>query len=408
MLKRLIGDELDEFLATGLGGKGVPGFIGDTLRGFAGCGDPDKGCLWMRCEKCGRAERVAFRCKMRGVCGSCAARVAHDVSFDLVHRVLPREGYRHLVLSWPFGVANLLAFNGDELKGVERVATAVLAEWLTKGKAGRKTGGILVRHRFGSNLNLLLHCHVLLLDGYYELRDDGELVFVDAPMPGRADLDQLARRMYRRVARYLKRRGIALADDDKSESADVDVEQPRRGWAARRHSLHVYCSHRVRDREELAGLIRYMLRCGVDERRFRKLDDGRYAYRLDKPGAGGALEEVLTGCQVLERIATLIPARGQLTRRYFGVLGSGARWRKRVMPTGTPTRPKPARDGAARTTTRTDWAELLKRVYGLDALLCRRCGVLMKLERIEERAEAPRALKTQAARWGPVSNTEEQ
>jgi len=108
-------------------------------------------------------------------------------------------------------------------------------------------------------------------------------------------------------------------------------------------------------------------------------------YRFKRPWRDGSRAVVLEPLAFVERLAALIPPprRHQLT--YHGVLAPAARLRERVVPqpeAGEPVRAgtggvvqrpgKPSnRRGRARYRT---WAELLRRVFRLDACICPRCG----------------------------------
>ena len=96
--------------------------------------------------------------------------------------------------------------------------------------------------------------------------------------------------------------------------------------------------------------------------------------RLKKPDRRGNTVLVLAPHDLLARLCSLIPAPGHPTRKYFGVLAGGARNRKLVVPKPThrkrghahPQQPTP-------TASPVKWAELLRRVWGLDALECKKC-----------------------------------
>jgi hypothetical protein len=51
---------------------------------------------------------------------------------------------------------------------------------------------VLVRHRFGSPLNLHVHAQVLLLAGSCKENIDGTLCFVQARMPTQAEVERVA------------------------------------------------------------------------------------------------------------------------------------------------------------------------------------------------------------------------
>lgn len=132
---------------------------------------------------------------------------------------------------------------------------------------------------------------------------------------------------------------------------------------------YVFVSPAVKDRDELRKLCAYLLRCGINVNRLRELPDGRYGYQLSRKDRNGKQELVMTGEEVLQKIASLIPRARVPQRRYFGVLAAGSHVRKSVVPE------QPAKKGTAGLGhMRETWAALMMRVFAIDALKCPKCG----------------------------------
>jgi hypothetical protein len=147
--------------------------------------------------------------------------------------------------------------------------------------------------------------------------------------------------------------------------------------------------------------------------RLEAMVDGRLAYRLKTPWRDGTTHVVMERRELLERLAPLIPPPRAHQVRYHGVLAPCASGRDRVVPQGAreketarssqpPAQPDggsigaddgggdgervagaappdlraEASDSAAR---RFAWADLLKRVFEIDALRCPGCGGRMRL-----------------------------
>ena len=383
VLQRLIQKHMGGFLAEMKAeGHEVPAFIEETLRAFLDCGVLDKGCLHLKCLHCGHEEFVPYSCKLRGVCARCTRRVANDVSKRLTRLVLPEVAYRHWVVSYPFEVSKKVGYQPKLISAVERLLLKVLRAWAEARGGKCMTGGVLIRHRFGANLNLQLHCHIVMMDGCYTENEAGQLVFVPGGDIGQEELNQLGARLHRRMHGLLKRRGIAMGDANAPSESDK-TEQPANGMAARSQGLHLFVSQPMSEREKLEELFKYLLRCGVDASRLRELPDGRYAYRLSRKDAQGNRDLVLTGPKMLKRLASLIPTAKMPTRRYFGVLAAGAKWREDIVPwLGVLAKLRGGRGGIAqRGGTGLDWADLLKRVFGNDAFVCRVCKMRMTVVR---------------------------
>jgi len=91
-LHRTIREHLETFLAEERAkdpdGDGVPRFVADELRAYLTCGVLAHGFARFRCTGCATERLVAFSCKGRGVCSSCAGRRMTARAADLVDRVL--------------------------------------------------------------------------------------------------------------------------------------------------------------------------------------------------------------------------------------------------------------------------------------------------------------------------------
>ena len=102
---------------------------------------------------------------------------------------------------------------------------------------------------------------------------------------------------------------------------------------------------------------------------------------------------VLSLEQLLMRLCSLIPAPGTPMRTYFGVLAAGARWRRHVVPSPTHRRGTKHGDKPAPVQSPVKWAELLKRVWGIDALACPKCNARMTaMAVVEDPGEVARYL----------------
>jgi hypothetical protein len=165
--------------------------------------------------------------------------------------------------------------------------------------------------------------------------------------------------------------------------ADVDeqdVEQPRNGLVANVDGLNLYVGPRLDGKdprtagEGVPRLNQYsLLRGPLALSRLKQREDGLLTYRLKRPDRRGNTVLVLSPDPLLMRLASLIPAPGTPMRTSFGVLAAGSKLRRRVVP--RPTHRRGTQHGCAPAPTQSavKWAELLKRVWGVDALACPKC-----------------------------------
>jgi hypothetical protein len=161
-------------------------------------------------------------------------------------------------------------------------------------------------------------------------------------------------------------------------------------------SLHAAQSVAPEDREALERLLRYGLRAPFSQERLSLSPDGKVIYRLRRPWphAQGATHLFLEPLDFLRRLAALVSFPYSHQIRYHGVFAGRSRYRKLLPPlpprqgeADTEALPTPEKDvgvRAARESTealpspahrrRVPWAQLLRRVLHVDALLCPRCS----------------------------------
>jgi len=162
VLHRVVDAYLDAFLdaaAAGVEGVGLPAFIEQEFRDFLTCGVLAHGFARLRCGECAFERLVPFSCKGRGFCPSCGGRRMSESAARLVDHVLPHVPVRQWVLSLPYRLRYLLAWNHDLCRAVLGVYTrALLASQRRRarrcGLRDGHSGCVTVIQRFGGGLNL--------------------------------------------------------------------------------------------------------------------------------------------------------------------------------------------------------------------------------------------------------------
>jgi hypothetical protein len=263
------------------------------------------------------------------------------------------------------------------------------------------------------------------MDGVYHRDIAGQLVFAQTPAPTPEEMHTLASTMHRRLLGLMQRRGMLSQDDFSNEEKKLDalaacaqaalgqgkrerqgpalsvvaedeMERGRGGISASVNGMNVYASNVVdgKDRETLERLCSYLLRGPMAQERLKQRPDGMLTYRLKKPDRKGNTVLVLTPVELMMRLTSLIPAPGHPTRKYFGILAGGAKDRKNVVPQATHRKrghSHPDKIGPVQSPVK--WADLLKRIWGMDALECPKCGATMSAMAVmQDAAEIARYL----------------
>ncbi len=378
-----------------------------------------------------------------------------DGAAHFLDHVLPDVAYRQIVVSLPFEVRGLLAFRPPVLNAAVRLVNDTIMEWQRKrardavgtdlaGTGGDgpapRVGGVCVLQRAGGSLNVNPHIHLLVADGAWHPQPDGALEFRPTPPPTLAEVATLAERMADRLTTMLRRRGLTVRDDDEPARAAApdalgsciqialglgyrETDGPALKIAAGEPSLpasrkappwavvqgvnvHAGVEVPAGDRAALERLVRYLLRPPLSLKRLSLREDGVIAYRLQRPDGRGRTILLMTPVEFLSRLTAILPAPRLALRRQLGVFAPGSPDRRKVIPTKAPLKschprssgdvaePASATTPVAKLPTRVPWAELLRRVWDLDALRCERCGQRMEpIAIIQDLSEAERYLR---------------
>ena len=410
-------------------GTALPGYVEREFEDYLKCGRLEHCFLRVRCDRCHAEHLVAFSCKRRGFCPSCGARRMAESAALLVDEVFPEQPVRQWVLSVPYPLRFLFASRPAVMGQVLGIVYRCIATHLIK-KAGfsRKTaqaGAVTLIQRFGSALNLNIHFHMLFLDGAYVERPDGSLRFCWVKAPTSAEFTRLTQKtLALRIGRHLERQGLLERDAENSYLADDELEAgpmeqllgssityrialgPQQGrkvftlqtlpacdepfddgvGQVSGFSLHAGVAARADQRKKLERLCRYVSRPAVSEKRLSLTPNGNVRYQLKTPYRDGATHVIFEPLDFIVRLAVLVPKPRVNLTRFHGVFAPNSQYRARVTPA------KRGRGGAH--TTKGDkeedrtpaerraamnWAQRLKRVFGIDIETCPACGGAVRI-----------------------------
>ncbi len=131
----------------------------------------------------------------------------------LVDHVLPCVPVRQWVLSLPYRLRYLLAWNHDLCRAVLGVYVRALLAFQRRrarrdGIRDGRSGCLTVIQRFGGGLNLNVHFHTLVLDGVFTEGEDDTLHFQPTPSPTDEEIAVVLATIATRVRRLLRRHGL--------------------------------------------------------------------------------------------------------------------------------------------------------------------------------------------------------
>jgi len=425
VLHRVVRECLPSFLAEARErsehGFGLPRFVEEEFSRYIDCGVIARGFMRVRCGACGDEIFVGFSCKRRGVCPSCTSRRALDAAAHLVSAVLPVAPMRQWVLTVPKRVRWMLARRPHLVSRCLAIFLRALSTHQRQrasamGVNDGRSGFVTFVQRFSSALQMNIHFHVVVPDGVFTATDDGGgAAFHRLPNPSDDDVEKLLRVTAARIVRMLRKE---VDDDGKDADALAALEAaslqtkpassmsndpPKKRLSAflEGFSLHAATHIHENDRLGLERLCRYGARGAITLARLAELPDGRVSYHMKRPLPDGRTHLVLTGMELLRKLAPLIPPPRFHLQRFHGVLAPNAKLRPLVVPVPPPVSTVAIVEETifdtpvVKTTSspyRMDWAAALKKVWGFDVLACGRCGGRLRIVAFIEKPSVVKAI----------------
>jgi len=296
-----------------------------------------------------------------------------EVGSELVDRILPDVPFRQWVLSVPWDLSALAARKAQVLSALVRSLWRALHKELisVSKEEDAETGVVTFVQRFGSSLNLHTHLHVLAPDGVF-VRDGRGVRFVHVTVD-RAMVERVVERAKKSMLRWLGKKGY-LADRESAPTEEpnglgvcqqialqygqlVGLSSSQTKSGANRLDKKHHGSRHARtddgfdldanvaiaagDDEGRERVVRYCARPAIALEHLSKLPDGRFAYKT-KYARNGRSHRVMTGAELMARIAALVPPPRFPLLRYSGVFSAAHTWRQWIVPKA----PKPSCDHA--------------------------------------------------------------
>ena len=140
------------------------------------------------------------------------------------------------------------------------------------------------------------------------------------------------------------------------------------GWRHTGFSIH--SKVRATDREETVRVGKYIIRPLLSLKRlFFNETAGRVRYQHSRHGSQ---EESMDYLEFIARVTSHIPDKGQVMIRYYGLYSNAHRGKMRKAGTDPP-HPPIIEDNPVYVSSK-GWAEMIRKVYEVDPLLCPSCG----------------------------------
>jgi len=331
--------------------------VKEVVERYLDCGNPKCGFARIRCPSCGEERFVMFSCRSRGFCPSCHAKRIEEWGEWMREELLLDVPHRQVVFTIPKMLRIFFRYKRRLLGDLCQAAVNALLKYLQVTTGTELRAGIVASiQTFGQKINLHSHLHLLVTEG----GEDPDEIF-----------HHLAEFQDSLLAEFFSREVFALLL--REELISKAVVEKISGW---RHSgFSVHSKVRAETRQEAERVGKYMIRpllslerLSLDER------EGKVCYQY---GEGAEEVERMDYLEFIARVTSHIPDKGQVTVRYYGLYANAHRGKVRK---GQPdTHPFIIVEKESPRVPRRGWAEMIKKVYEVDPLLCPQCQSRMHI-----------------------------
>lgn len=378
-----------------------------TVEAFWDCGRLHGGFARIRCPSCKDEHLLAFSCQTRNFCSSCQAKRSVLFAETLQERILQPVPHRHYTFTIPKALRGLFERERRLLSLLSQTAYESVRECFQElfQRNDVRPGGVSSIQTFGSfAANFHPHIHSLITEGVFT--SEGE--FLPLPEPPTSILANIEERFRHLLLKRLCR----------AERLSEAFRNRLLGWTP--SGFSVDANQLVFDHEphRLERLARYLTRPPMAVSSVRTNDDGRVEVEIPLHPVTADTVLRLDPLDWVHALCQQIPDRGQHLTRFYGAYANRIRKTivKHQVPQSTPavtTHPGSKSPSAERNASRACWARLLRKVFEVDPLICRRCGAEMKviavltepkvvdkiLRHLQEKAD--RAPPGDLPAWGP-------
>jgi len=331
--------------------------IKEVVERYLDCGNPRCGFARIRCPDCHTEHLLMFSCRTRGFCPSCHAKRLEEWGEWVRETLLFDVPHRQVVFTIPRMLRIFFKYNRKLLGELCLCALRTLIRYFEL-VAGRDVmpGVIAAIQTFGTRINFHPHLHFLVTEGGV----DKAGVFRKI---SRIDDSRLAELFAREVLGFLIHKEL------------LSPEWAQRLLSWRHTGFNVHSRVRAKTKTEAERVGKYMIRPLLSLERL-SLDEkeGQVCYRYGKEAKEVERMDYL---EFIARITSHIPDKGQVTVRYYGLYANAHRgkvkkWSQVPLALGMieeELRPIPSKG----------WAEMIRKVYEVDPMLCPHCGATMKV-----------------------------
>jgi hypothetical protein len=331
--------------------------IQDVVERYLDCGNPMCGFARIRCPSCGEERLLMFSCKTRGFCPSCHAKRREEWGEWMREELLLDVPHRQVVFTVPKMLRLFFRFKRKLLDSLCLSTVQALVKFLHSATGLEIMPGVVaVIQTFGDRINFHPHIHVLITEG--GAASDGSFHRLSRFH------DEVIQEIFtHEVFSLLLRKKLIR----------LPLVQKILHWRHTGFSVHSKVRAQTKNEAERVGT--YMIRPLLSLKRLL-FDEttGKIRYQYSRHGLQ---EESMDYLEFIARVTSHIPDKGQVMIRYYGLYSNAHRGKVRKAGT-QPSHPLVIEDDPSYVPSK-GWAEMIRKVYEVDPLVCPSCGGRMRI-----------------------------
>jgi hypothetical protein len=298
-----------------------------------------------------------FSCRTRGFCPSCHSKRLEQWGEWMRETLLLDVHHRQVVFTIPKMLRLFFKYNRKLLGSLCRLALRSLTRYFEVTTGSELMPGVIAAiQTFGDRINFHPHLHFLVT----EAGVDEAGVFHKV---SRIDDTRLTELFAREVLDFLVHQEL------------LSPEWAERILAWRHTGFSVHSGVRAKTKKEAERVGKYMIRPLLSlERLSFSEKEGQVCYRYGKEVRDLERMDYL---EFIARVTSHIPDKGQVTVRYFGLYANAHRGK--VKKANLPPLPFRMVEEELQRLPSKGWAEMIRKVYEVDPLICPHCGATMKV-----------------------------
>ncbi len=371
---------------------------------FLRCGILDYGFARIKCPDCHEEYLLAFSCKCKGLCPSCARKRQLIFADFLLDEVFEPVMHRHIVISIPKRLRIYFRNNRKLLPQLSRLAYKSVLQVLQKNLDDKSANcaAIIATQTFGSLLDFTPHVHGIFAWGLFS--SDG--LFTGA----RFIPDSVFEEVFRHnLFKYLLKQDLITED----------IIENMLSWRNSGFSVYIGPLINVFEKKRLEHLAGYIARGPVALKRFDYMEDsnlnldkeiilaqnlsfsessGKVIYKADR--VNPKYQSDIRTWDPLTFLADLtqhIPEKFQKNMNYYGWYSNRARGERKAKSgksTGGIRIQEINNDRDDSSRNKSYWAKYIKKIYEVDPLTCPKCqGKMYFVSFIEDSSVIYKILK---------------